>query len=104
MTEPIQEIISKVEILPSGELILILKSGGEAAYQYIYREAAGVYWDKDLKGFKSTIPKTKSYKEWFYHILKVVDEPCCSLQLNDETNWVNIPNEIKEQILSGDNP
>ena len=48
------EIINKVEVNDSGELFLTLEGNGKPMYQYVYREAAGVYWDETLHGFKST--------------------------------------------------
>ena len=53
------ETINKIVLNDSNELILLLDSKGEPVYQYVYREAAGVYWDEIQKGFKST-----ELKEW----------------------------------------
>jgi len=36
------ELISKVEILDNEEMHVVLASGGNSMYQYIYREAAEV--------------------------------------------------------------
>jgi hypothetical protein len=52
------EIIVKVEVLNTGELFLAIKGPGNPNYQYVYREAAGVYWDENRKGFKV---KAKSF-------------------------------------------
>jgi hypothetical protein len=46
------KIINEIEITNSGQLLLIIESGGDPSYQYVYREASGVYWDNDRKGFK----------------------------------------------------
>lgn len=46
----IDEIINKVEVLESGELILVLEGGGRFGYQHIYREAADIYWDNECGG------------------------------------------------------
>ena len=51
------EEISKVEILDNQEMYVVLASGGKPMYQYIYREAAEVYWDNDIKGFKAPPPR-----------------------------------------------
>ena len=53
------ETINKIVLNDSNELLLLLDSNGEPMYQYVYREAAGVYWDEKQKGFKST-----ELKEW----------------------------------------
>lgn len=67
-----RETIDKVYVTTSGELFLALTSEGELMYQYVYREAAGVYWDNESHGFKSTPMKEKPCSEWFSHIVGVV--------------------------------
>jgi hypothetical protein len=66
------EIIVKVEILNMGELFLAINGSGNTNYQYVYREAAGVYWDENRKGFKSTPMKEWSCSKWFDHVVKTV--------------------------------
>lgn len=97
------EIINRIEILDSGELILILESGGDAGYQHIYREAAEVYWDKELKGFKSPKPRECSYLEKYLHIVKVAGNCNILLFLNTSTEFKNISSSIKEEILASNN-
>lgn len=97
------EIISRVEILDSGELILILESGGDAGYQHIYREAAEVYWDKELKGFKSPKPRQWSYLEKYLHIVKVAGNCSILLSLNSNAEFQNVPENIKDEILASTN-
>ncbi len=96
-----QEIINTVEIMGSGKLLLILESGGHSEYEHIYRAAAGVYWDQERKGFHSNEePKGWSYTEWFAHIVSVVDMGLdVKLKLGTNINWVNIPQNIKDDIL-----
>jgi len=97
------ESISRVEILDNDELILILESGGDAGYQHIYREAAEVYWDKELKGFKSPKPRQWSYLEKYLHIAKVAGNCSISLSLNSNVEFINVPANIKEEILASSN-
>ncbi|OUS12939.1 hypothetical protein A9Q89_04560 [Gammaproteobacteria bacterium 53_120_T64] len=93
------EIISKVEILPTKELALILESEGKPSYQHVYRAAAGVYWDNEIYGFKSTEPKDFSYPKWFQQIIEVVkSEMGIQLQLANTVSWVNVPEEVKNAI------
>jgi len=94
-----EEIINKVRVLDSGKLLLALKSGGKDSYQFIYREAAGVYWEKDLKGFISTKPNKWSYSEWFSHMVDVAKQIGIDLKLSGETDWHEVPEKEKEQIL-----
>jgi hypothetical protein len=97
------ENISRIEILENGELILILESSGNAGYQHIYREAAEVYWDKELKGFKSPRPREISYLEQYFHIVKVAKNCSILLSLNPSTEFKNISSSIKDEILASNN-
>ena len=97
------EVIERVEILENEELIVVLASGGDPSYQHIYREAAEVNWDDNLKAFKSPTPREWSHSDWFHHIVKVAKNCSIDLSLNSETNWVNIPNNVKEQMVAGKN-
>jgi len=38
-------------------MYVVLAIGGNPMYQYIYREAAEVYWDNNIKGFKAPPPR-----------------------------------------------
>ncbi|MCB1755618.1 MAG: hypothetical protein KDJ38_08850 [Gammaproteobacteria bacterium] len=67
-----KEAIDRIEILDNGELFLGLESGGSLAYQYIYRSAAGVYWDQEKKGFISTPMKEWDVLKWFDQIVSTV--------------------------------
>jgi len=97
------EVIERVEILENDQLIVVLASGGDPSYQYVYREGGEVYWDNDLKAFKSPAPRSWSHSDWFHQIVNVAKNCNINLSLNNQTNWVNIPNSIKEQILVGKN-
>ncbi|WP_299599453.1 hypothetical protein [uncultured Microbulbifer sp.] len=93
------EEISKVEIIENGELYVILKSGGQPTYQYIYREAAEVYWDESQKGFKSPPPRKWRHSEWYQHIVSVAASGLgISLRLTKNTVWSNVPERTKTDI------
>jgi Integron Cassette Protein Hfx_Cass5 len=96
-----EEIVRVVEILDSGELFLKLESGSDPSYQYIYREAAAVYWDNERKGFKSSkAPGEWTYTAWYDHIVTTVKSGVgAELKLSSNTQWINVPQEIKSQIL-----
>jgi hypothetical protein len=96
-----QEIISEVKITKSGELLLVILGDGKPVYQYVYREAAGVYWDNDLHGFKSTPVKQLSYSKWFFHIVGVAKYVGVDLQLSNKTTWKDIPEKDKNEIMQG---
>ncbi len=96
------EIISRVEVLDTGELLLGLESNGKPMYQYIYREAAGVYWDESKSGFKSTPMEVMSCSKWYSQIVSVVKSGLgVQLQLGKSVNWANVPDQDKVEIQSG---
>ena len=93
------EEIKEIKILPSGELILVLRSGGNPNYQHIYREAAEVYWDNNLSAFISPKPRKWSYLDWFNHIVKTTKNININLKLTESTAWVNITPKLKAQMV-----
>lgn len=95
-----RETIEKVCVTNAGELFLGLASGGKPMYQYVYREAAGVYWDNENHGFKSVPIKDKPCSEWFSHIVSVVRSGLgLELVLNSEVSWQNIPENETTRIV-----
>ncbi len=98
------EEISKVEILDNDEMCVVLASGGKPMYQHIYREAAEVYWDNDIKGFKAPPPRKWSYPEWYHHIVGVAASGLgIKLKLSNNTSWVNVSSKIKAEICAKQN-
>jgi len=94
-----RENISKIEVLPSGEVLVALQSRGSPGYQHIYREAAGVYWDNDLGGFVSRDRRTWSCADWVEHIVRVCRNLGIDLELIEKVTWVNVPDADKTTIL-----
>jgi hypothetical protein len=43
--------IVKIELLPSGEVVIEPDASDTGLFEYIYRAAAGVHWNKDRKAF-----------------------------------------------------
>ncbi|WP_247663258.1 hypothetical protein [Shewanella sp. MMG014] len=98
------ESISKVEILENEEMYVVLASGGQPMYQHIYREAAEVYWDNDIKGFKAPAPRKWSHSDWYHHIVSVAASGLgISLQLSSSTNWVNVSSQTKAEVCAKQN-
>ena len=94
------EIINKIEVTDSGELLLGIKGKGNPMYQHVYREAAGVYWDATLCGFKSTELKEWSCSKWFSHIVSIVKSGLgVELKLSNKILWKNIPEKDKSEII-----
>lgn len=68
-------------------------------YEYVYREAAGVYWDNAKHGFKSASMKEWSCAQWYKQIVSIV----CSglgirLLLADHVTWSNVSEKEKAEI------
>ncbi|MBB5213319.1 hypothetical protein [Microbulbifer hydrolyticus] len=98
------EEISKIEILENGEMFVVLASGGKPMYQYVYREAAEVYWDNEIMGFKAPTPRKWSHSVWFRHIVSVVASGLgVDLKLSSATSWVNVPEKTKAEICAVSN-
>jgi len=82
------ENINRIEILPTGELFLGIDGDGHAYYQYIYREAVGVYWEPVLKGFKSTELREWTPAQWYSHMVDIVRIGLgVELRLADKVTW-----------------
>ena len=92
------EHIRRVEVLATGELLVAIDGEGKSHYQHIYREAAGVYWDPVLSGFRSTPIIDWSAEQWFEQIRSVAAAIGVNLRLTDDVAWVNIPEEQRECI------
>lgn len=93
------EIINRIEVLDTGELFLGLESQGQPMYQHIYRAAAGVYWDQDRIGFKSTPMKERSCSQWFKRMVEAVrSELGVELKFGSDVIWQNVPEQQKIEI------
>ena len=69
-------------------------------FPYIYREAMEVHWDKDGNFLYSPKPRDWSYLDWFKQLTKASREQSCSLLISEKTNWVNIPDKLKMEIIN----
>lgn len=90
------ETIQEIVVTDQNELLLKLIGDGKPMYQYVYREAAGVYWDEKRKGFKSIPMKEWTISEWFLHIMDIVKSGIgVELKIDENSTWNNISeNEI----------
>lgn len=95
-----QDIITQIEIDESGKLHI--KPQVEK-FSLIYRTATEVHWDDKKQTLYSPIPREWNYLEWFTHITTVVRNECSTeLKLTDKTNWINIPDELKNEITKAE--
>lgn len=93
------EIIKEIVVNDQNELLLRVIGEGNSGYQYVYREAAGVYWDEIQKGFKSTTINELTISDWFLHIKDIVKSGLnVELTIHENVNWENIPDTEKIKI------
>ena len=70
-------------------------------FDFIWRDASEVSWDDKNKVLYSPKPKEWTYFDWYRQIiLATKGEYGCQLVLTDKTQWINIPDELKEQICN----
>ena len=68
-------------------------------FTMIYRSAAEVHWDNSSKFLYSPKPREWTYLDWFKHIVSLIKtDYSCELFLNEETIWVNIPEQLRTEI------
>jgi|GEM_PF-1029006 len=96
MDELKSDLISEIGIDEQSRLYIKPKS---AKFPYIYREAMEVHWDEDECFLYSPKPRDWFYLDWFKQITKAAESQSTRLIINDDTKWVNVPNEIKQKLV-----
>lgn len=89
--------ILQIGIDENGRLFIVPKT---QSFPYIYREAMEVHWDSEGKFLYSPKPREWSYIEWYTQILKAVKEQSCLLLITENTQWINILEELKNEIIN----
>jgi DNA-binding transcriptional regulator/RsmH inhibitor MraZ len=89
--------IDKIEIDSIGRLCI---TPHIKEFTLIYREAKEVHWDTTHKFLYSPPPREWSYLDWYKHIIGVVKECNCILELTDDTEWINVPQPLKTDICT----
>ena len=93
--------ISKVAVDNDGRL-LVYPTHGET-FEFIYRAARGARWDHERHFLYTGPPKAASYADFFCHILDAVaSEYGRELFLNDDTEWLDVPSQVREEIFTLD--
>jgi hypothetical protein len=87
-----------LEIAIDQEERLLVKPKSNS-FPYMYREAMEVHWDNEGKFLYSPKPKQWRYLDWYIQIIKAAKEQTCLLTITDNTEWVNIPEELKNDII-----
>lgn len=93
------ETVNTIVLNGNNELMLKITGEGSPSFQYVYREAAGVYWDEKEKGFKSTLLSEWTVSKWFFHIKNIVKIGLnLNLEMDNNITWENIPTDEQEKI------
>ena len=70
-------------------------------FTMIYRSTAEIHWDTTGLFLYSPKPREWSYLDWYKHIVSLIQTDCdCQLVLVEETKWINIDKNLKEQIIN----
>ena len=98
----IQDEIIEVGIDENERFFLKPKS---ERFTLIYRTSTEVHWDVKGLFLYSPKPREWNYYYWYKYITNVVEKECnCKLMLTPRTNWINIPDDIKKQIIKNKKP
>jgi len=94
--------ILKVAVLEDGRTAVFPESK-KAMYQYVYREAAGVYWEQELGCFVSTPPGDWTPQQWYQHIVAIVRTGVgLQMVLTPETEYESKQEGFEESIKLAD--
>ena len=99
MKEKLIEEIKEVGIDANGRLYVTPK---QENFEFIWRYAAGVNWDKELLRLYSPVPTQEmTYYDWFKQIQLAAEyEYGIILRLKEKTSWNNIPDSLKALMQS----
>ncbi|MES3037811.1 MAG: hypothetical protein V4736_07890 [Bdellovibrionota bacterium] len=71
------------------------------SYEYVYRAATGVHWDKDKAFLHSPVPTEMTYLQWFSRIIStIIQEYDDHLEVTINTRWINTPEDLRSEIQS----
>lgn len=88
--------IVKIEIDESGRLLI---TPDTERFTMIYRSAAEVHWDNKMNSLYSPKPREWSHLDWYKHIVSLIVTDCnCRLLITELTEWINVPEDLKNEI------
>ncbi len=91
--------IQKVALDNDGWLFVYPTLPHGETFEFIYRAARGARWDPERHALFTEPPRVASYADLFSHILDAVaSEYGCELFLHDDTEWQNVPPQVREAI------
>ncbi|WP_157781168.1 hypothetical protein [Hymenobacter sedentarius] len=93
------DAIKEIGIDADGRLII---KPATVRFLHIWRSGAEVQWDDKQQALFSPKPREWSYLDWYRHIIEVAkdgDGGGVVLQITPSTEWNNVSDELKQQIL-----
>ena len=87
--------IKKIEIDSKGRLLVYPE---KERFDMIYREAREVNYDGKNKYLFTPKSREWSYLDWFKHIIIVLQDCNSYLNITENTEWINIPDDLKVEI------
>ena len=92
--------VAKVIVDSKGRLFLVPDLEADAtSYEYIYREANGLRWDRTTHAFHAYEPERWDHVELLHHIASTLrsayDE---DLRFTDKTVWEGIHDELRPRL------
>ena len=95
-----RDAISEIGIDDKGRLYVAPET---KTFPYIYREAMEIHWDATGRYLFAPPPPRAQLATpiwWFQRILAAAREQSCELRFSSETKWHNIPDELKDEIVT----
>src|SRR5450830_1756627 len=92
--------IAEIGVDDKGQLYVAPKT---KTFLYIYREAMEIHWNNEGRYlFAPSPPRANLAKPiwWFNQIMAAAKKQSCELRITPETKWHNVPQQLKEEIVS----
>ena len=89
--------ITQIGIDTQGRLFI---KPASLTYPMIYREANGVQWNPQENQLFSDKPREWSYLDWFKQIINTADPEGIDLEITNQTEWINIPEQLHLEMLN----
>lgn len=69
-------------------------------FTLVWRSATEVHWNDKEAYLYSPKPREWSYFDWYKHMVEVIAKNYnCKLLIVNDADWLNVPDELKSQIL-----
>ena len=93
--------IASVVIASSGHLFVAPELEGDEDYEYIYREADGLRWDRTSRSLHAHEPERWEHVELLLHIASALRSACDEdIHLTEKTVWQGVPVELQSKMRS----